>query len=145
MTDRGRQRTAIVLFGVLVVALVVLASMVGAVWSFLACDGDGGYPYAARDSTTGRVCEVYDQHEVLWLVQLALPGLATLLLLAVAARRASWSVASVGLAASLALALVPAAVINNLPDSCTPADQKAFDAWARKGGRGPMPADCETY
>lgn len=145
MTGLRSERTVIVLFGVVIVVLVAATSAVGWLWSFLACSGDGGYPYAARDSPAGRVCRVYDAHEGLWAVQLVLPFLVTLALLTAAVVRTRIWLGTAALVTGLALSLVPAVVLGSLSDSCSPSDQRAFREWADGGGRGPMPADCETY
>lgn len=146
MTNLRRTRVWIVLVGLLAGVLVAAASAISAFWTvLLTCGGDGGYPYAARDSTTGRVCEAFDESPAVLVAQLGVPVLATALVLSAAVRRARWSLLGVALATGLVLALVPALVIESLPDGCSPSDQRAFDAWARDGGRGTSPADCETY
>ena len=104
--------------------------------------GDGGYPYAARDSTAGSGCQAIDDAGLLGFT---LPLMVTILVLGLAAWLARWSIAWLALAAGLALSLVPGFVLESLDPYCSQEDQEAFDAWARSGGNGPMPADCEQY
>lgn len=110
------------------------------VWFFLSffsafhCDGDGGAPYAARDSTVGRLCDARGSGPVLWL-WLAGVLLTPVVILAGAiaavtqtSRRVLVRSAALGFGI-LALVTLPLLL---LPSYCS-------DEQAANGG------DCETY
>lgn len=82
---------------------------------------------------------------MIYLLQLVVPALVTIALGSLAGWRRSWGVSWIGLAVGAALALVPGFVLEGLPDYCSEEDGKAFSEWVESGGKGPMPADCETY
>jgi hypothetical protein len=139
--------------GVQVAAVAVLVAFLVA-WYFLAlasamaCDGDGGQPYAAPDSPVGRLCRLRgDLSSVIGLLHTAGVTAAPLLILAAtttAIRRRSWAVLLAGTAAasaSILLASVPFLVLSN---DCSSAQQRAVERWLLDGRPGPPPYDCNT-
>ena len=108
------------------------------------CDGDGGLPYSAADSPAGRFCE----GPLVWPWTAALLVAPMVVLLAIGTigvvrRRWLW----VGIApavgvGTLLLLFVP---VFALDQSCSAADQRAYDAGV-EGDRGAeQPVDCSKY
>jgi hypothetical protein len=146
-STRARIATAVAgVIGMLAVATVA------AFFQFLVlglgtCGGDGGSPYAARDSAQGRVCDVLDSGGLT-----AVAGLEIAALVAAAVVIGLWAWRRVGgrLAAVVAVAgaLLPLAGLLALSapsDNCAKADQAAYSAWLDQGARGMPPADCDSY
>ena len=121
--------------GSLVVLLVLTAGR---------CDGDGGVPYSARDSTAGAFCDgpLLGVWQVALLV-LPVAAAAAVGVVVVVRRRWAWAALSAAAGAGVLIALgVPVAA---LPAACSHADQRAYDAWVQGGRAGARPADCERY
>lgn len=122
---------AVVLVGIASALVVLVASTVLAFGLFISCGGDGGSPYAARDSPYGTLCTtglVDVWAFVIWVAPtvLVLGGLTV----AVVRRRVPPAAIGIGVAATLlAFTVVIAAA---LPDRCSE-EQRA------NGG------DCEVY
>jgi hypothetical protein len=137
-------------------ALIVIAY--GAVWfgfewgATFACDGDGGVPYAARDSTVGRLCDVRSSSAAVgwaW-VAVALAGPLTLLVGAAAAvRRRRRGLLTGSLVIAVAAGAVSALPFTAPSNTCSARDEAAWRAAVQHESRGePVvdePPDCEHY
>lgn len=140
--------------GVQVAAVAVLVAFLAA-WYFLwfgsalACDGEGGLPYAAPDSPVGRLCRLRgDLSSVIGLLYTAGVTAAPLLILAAtttAIRRRSWAVLLAGTAAASAIILLASLPFLVLSDDCSSAQQRAVERWLLDAQPGPPPYDCDTY
>ncbi len=112
------------------VATFLLSSFLAFLMAF-SCGGDGGSPYAARDSTYGKWCEagIIDIWTfVLWL----LPPLLVLVGLGVALSSRGARPLIAGAGAALTFIVFTVVFLAVVPDECT-AEQRANDA------------DCESY
>ncbi|MGI8593645.1 MAG: hypothetical protein ACR2ML_04650 [Solirubrobacteraceae bacterium] len=105
------------------------------------CDGDGGLPNSAADSPAGRFCEgplVWP-----WAAALLVAPMVVLLgigVVGIVRRRRLWVwVAPVVGVGTLLLLCLP---VLALDQSCSAADQRAYDEWDGARG-GEQPADCE--
>lgn len=120
----------------------------GTVFGAFACDGDGGVPYAARDSTVGRLCELRENDGLtaawLILVLLALVIMVVTAVVTVVHRKRRPVLA--GLVVSVLLVGVYAGPFLFLDTTCSGSDQSAYERWTRDPDRPPRPpADCERY
>jgi hypothetical protein len=146
-STRARIATAVAgVIGMLAVATVA------AVFQFLVlglgtCGGDGGSPYAARDSAQGRVCDVLDGGGLTAVAGLEIAALvaAAVVLGLWAARRAGGRLAAIVAVTAALLPLAGLLVLSVPSDNCSKADQAAYSAWLDQGARGTPPADCDSY
>ena len=146
-STRARIATAVAL----VIAMLAVAT-VAAFFELLAlglgsCGGDGGSPYAARDSPQGHVCQFLDDGGMIGVIGLEIVALvAAAVVIAVWARGRTRT--RVAVACAVAAAFLPLAGLFALSapeDGCSKADQAAYHAWLDKGARGEPPADCDSY
>src|SRR4051794_35062817 len=98
------------LFGIVLAAIALLFAVgwfVLVLLSGLACDGDGGSPYAARASTVGELCKARDGGwaEAPWVAGVLLAPVALAVGGIVAVVRRSWVLLVAGAAASVGLLL----------------------------------------
>jgi hypothetical protein len=146
-STRARVATAVAgVIGMLAVAAVTVFFELLAL-GLGSCGGDGGSPYAARDSPQGHVCEFLDHGGMIGVIGLEVGALvAAAVVIALWARgRARTRVA---VAWAVAAAFVPLAGLFALSapgDQCSKADQAAYHAWLDKGAHGEPPADCDSY
>jgi hypothetical protein len=129
-------RTRAAIGGVAVLALVVCAALAGlaALTSALGtCDGDGGYPFAARASIAGRMC-TSTFGDIYWWTQLLLPIVLMAALGVYAVVQARWRSVWIGLGASLAATLVMYTVFAQMPRYCSDEQRRRLDTY-----------ECETY
>jgi hypothetical protein len=146
-STRARVATAVAgVIGMLAVAAVTVFFELLAL-GLGSCGGDGGSPYAARESPQGHVCEFLDHGGMIGVIGLEVGALvAAAVVIALWARgRARPRVA---VAWAVAAAFVPLAGLFALSapgDQCSKADQAAYHAWLDKGAHGEPPADCDSY
>jgi hypothetical protein len=146
-STRARIATAVAL----VIAMLAVAT-VAAFFELLAlglgsCGGDGGSPFAARDSPQGHVCQFLDDGGMIGVIGLEIVALvAAAVVIAVWARgRARTRVAVVCAVAAAFLPLAGLFALSAPGDACSKADQAAYHAWLDNGARGEPPADCDSY
>jgi hypothetical protein len=147
-STRSRIATAVAaIIGMLAVAVVtgffqLLAIGLGT------CGGDGGSPYAARDSAQGHVCDFLDRGGMTLVLAIEIAALvaAGVVLVLWARRRIAGGLA---VACSVLAALLPLGglwVLSAPADGCSKADQAAYQGWLDRGASGkPPPADCDSY
>ena len=144
---RSRTVTAVAaIVGMLAVAVVtvfveLLAMGLGT------CGGDGGSPYAARDSAQGHVCDFLDRGGMAVVLGVEIAALvAAAVVIALWARRRARGGRAV--ACAVAASLLPLAglwALSAPADGCSKADQAAYQTWLDRGASGEPPADCESY
>ena len=147
-STRSRTATAVAaIIGMLAVAVVtvffeLLAMGLGT------CGGDGGSPYAARDSAQGHVCDFLDRGGMALVVAVEVAALvaAGVVLVLWARRRAGGRLAVTCAVAASFLPLAGLWALSAPSDNCSKADQAAYRAWLDRGASGkPPPADCDSY
>jgi hypothetical protein len=147
-STRSRTATAVVaIIGMLAVAVVtvffeLLAMGLGT------CGGDGGSPYAARDSAQGHLCDFLDRGGMTLVVAVEVAALvaAGVVLALWARRRAGGRLAVTCAVAAAFLPLAGLWALSAPSDECSKADQAAYRAWLDRGASGkPPPADCDSY
>jgi hypothetical protein len=147
-STRARIATAVAaVIGMLAVATVA-AFFELLVLGLGTCGGDGGSPYAARDSAQGHVCDFLDRGGMTLVMAVEIAALvAAGVVLALWARRRVGG--RLAVACAVAAALVPLAglwALSAPSDSCSRADQAAYQAWLDRGASGERPpADCDSY
>lgn len=147
-STRARIATAIsIVIGMLAVATVTVFFELLAL-GLGSCGGDGGSPYAARDSAQGQVCDALDRGG--WTVVAALEVAALIAAAVVVAlwarRRVSARLAVACAVAAAFLPLMGLAALSAPSDNCSKADQAAYQAWLDRGTAGKLPpADCDSY
>lgn len=133
-----------------VVAIACAGSAAGSLFYWFHCvDGDGGYPYVARDSIQKDVCGATGNGWILLAAMVA--AIAAAAWFANGAlerwrRRAGSGLAAI--VATLAILAAPLAIfwLTNLPsDACTDEQRAEVDRWRAEGGRGEPPHDCDKY
>ena len=150
-STRARIATAVALVIAMLAVAVVAAFFELVVLGLGSCGGDGGSPYAARDSPQGQVCDFLD-HGGLTLVT----GLEIAALVAAAVVIGLWARqrarARVAVACAVAAAFLPLGALAALSapaDNCSARDQAAYQAWldrdADSRASEPPPADCDSY
>lgn len=146
-SDPRPRRWFVLLVGLAVVAIFGLVWVFAALFSGFACSGDGGVPYAADDSTVGRLCDWRSESgEPLWLAAVALAPIGPLVGLVVAAVRRRYAPLAIGTAIGALLTLAFAAPFLALPDACSDSDQAVYERAVRSGSPlGPGVPDCEHY
>jgi hypothetical protein len=147
-SSRTRSATAVAaVIGMLAVAVVtvffeLLAMGLGT------CGGDGGSPYAARDSAQGHVCDFLDRGGMTLVVEGEIGALvaAAVVLALWARRRVAGRLAVAGAVAAALLPLAGLWALSAPSDSCSRVDQAAYQKWLDRGASGtPPPADCDSY
>jgi hypothetical protein len=151
MVVMASNRTRIATAAALAVAMLGLTA-VTAFFEVLAlglgtCGGDGGSPYAARDSAQGHVCHFLDHGgaTLVTAVEIAAVVAAGVVIALWARRRVRGGVAA---AFAVAAALLPLAgwwALSAPSDGCSKADQAAYQTWLDREAGGDPPADCESY
>ena len=145
---RSRLATAVAaVIGMLAVAVVtgffeLLALGLGT------CGGDGGSPYAARDSAQGHLCDFLDRGgmTLVMAVEIAALVAAGVVLALWARRRLRGTLAVTCAVAASFLPLAGLWALSAPSDNCSKADQAAYQTWLDRGASGrPPPADCESY
>ncbi|MEA2167425.1 MAG: hypothetical protein QOF76_725 [Solirubrobacteraceae bacterium] len=130
--------------GVLVTGLLALAAVTIILLLYGTCDGDGGSPYSARDSVAGGFCD--SPAAGVWAVAaLVAPAITALVLGIGAIRLRAWKRVAVAVAIGIAVLIVLCGVVVALPNNCSSADQRAYDAWLKTDQHKRPPADCDTY
>lgn len=132
------------------IAIFVAAFLPLLLANAFACSGDGGVPYAARDSVVGRLCEARERHGLAW-VQLGAVLLGAVLLLAGGTRGIfGRSAKAVAWWFALAMALLGLGMLPfvMLPTRCSDEQEAAYERWVED--RSPAkptepPAGCEHY
>ena len=147
-STRSRIATAVAaIIGMLAVAVVtgffqLLAIGLGT------CGGDGGSPYAARDSAQGHVCDFLDRGGMTLVLAIEIAALvaAGVVLVLWARRRsaAGWPWPARWRPRSCRSA--GCGPLSAPSDGCSKADQAAYRAWLDRGASGKPPAaDCDRY
>jgi hypothetical protein len=146
-STRSRTATAVAaIIGMLAVAAVTAFFELLAI-GLGSCGGDGGSPYAARDSAQGQVCEFLDRGGMTLVMAVeiaALVAAAVVLALWARGRLAGRLAVACAVAASL-LPLAGLWAVSAPSDGCSKADQAAYQGWLDRGATGEPPADCDNY
>jgi MFS family permease len=120
--------------------------LVATVSAGFACGGDGGSPYAARDSTVGTLCQARSGWlaSAVWVLLALAPIVLAVVGGVVAVVRRDWKWLGLTGAGALVLLAFVTLPFLALPSTCSDADQQRYDAWVahRSGGK---PADCDHY
>ena len=147
-STRSRIATAVAaIIGMLAVAVVTAFFQLLAI-GLGTCGGDGGSPYAARDSAQGHVCDFLDHGgmTLVLAIEIAAVVAAGVVLVLWARRRLGGGLA---VACAVAAALLPLGglwALSAPSDGCSKADQAAYRAWLDRGASGKPPAaDCDRY
>jgi hypothetical protein len=111
------------------------------------CGGDGGSPFAARDSAQGHVCHFLDHGgmTLVMAVEIAALVAAGVVIALWARRRAGARLAVACAVAASLLPLVGLWALSAPSDGCSKADQAAYQTWLDREAGGEPPADCESY
>jgi hypothetical protein len=145
--DSGVAARRAVLIGVVVLGVVAvfLVSVIALlVLDHGTCSGDGGSPYSAEDSVAGDFCD--GPLRGVWQVALAFgPAVLAAGLGVLAVVRTRVALLAIALAAGALAVFALAVPVAALPNTCSDADQRAYDRWVENDRAGPRPADCETY
>jgi hypothetical protein len=146
-STRARIATAVALVIAMLAVAIVAAFVELLALGLGSCGGDGGSPYAARDSPQGHVCQFLDDGGMIGVI-----GLEIVALVAAAVVIAVWARGRVrtrvAVACAVAAAFLPLAglfALSEPGDACSKADQAAYHAWLDNGARGEPPADCDSY
>ncbi len=146
-STRSRTATAVAaIIGMLAVAAVTAFFELLAI-GLGSCGGEGGSPYAARDSAQGQVCAFLDRGgmTLVMAVEIAALAAAAVVLALWARRRLAGRLA---VACAVAASLLPLAglwAVSAPSDGCSKADQAAYQGWLDRGATGEPPADCDSY
>ena len=150
-STRARIATAVAL----VIAMLAVAT-VAAFFELLAlglgsCGGDGGSPYAARDSPQGHVCEFLDNGGMIGVIGLEVGALvAAAVVIALWARGRARTRVAVAWAVSAAfLPLAGLWALSAPSNNCSAADAAAYSEWVERGAPPASserpPPDCDSY
>jgi hypothetical protein len=136
------------------VALAAVLVIVGVIWLFgtlLAgheCSGEGGTPFAARDSAVGGLCEStwHRSHgSTLWGLLLLTPLLVTIAGGVVAIVKRSWRWLVLTPAVAIGLLLLLTLPFFVLPSTCSDADWQRYHAWRAHPTTPRSPVECDHY
>jgi hypothetical protein len=150
-STRARIATAVAL----VIAMLAVAT-VAAFFELLAlglgsCGGDGGSPYAARDSPQGHVCDLLDHGGMIGVIGLEIVALvAAAVVIGLWARgRARTRVAVAWAVAAAFLPLAGLWALSAPSNNCSAADAAAYRQWLGRGAPAATgdrsPPDCDSY
>ena len=104
-------------------------------------------PFAARDSAQGHVCDFLDRGGMALVLGVEIAALvaAGVVIALWARRRAGGRLAVACAVAASLLPLVGLWALSAPSDSCSKADQAAYQTWLDRGGTDEPPADCDSY
>lgn len=118
------------LVGVVTTLLLAPVAAFVTIWSWLTCDGDGGYPFSAPASTAGRFCDS-SYSTPFFVVELGLPLFCMVVATVLATHRRRLADLGVGLAIAVGVLLVMATFVELLPDTCSEEQQRELtDQWS---------------